>query len=62
MTTPFSTLAWEIPCTEEPGGLQSMGVQRVRQDRVTEHALDLTRGLGSTVNTAQYPGDTDGRV
>ena len=62
MATPFSTLAWEIPCTEEPGGLQSMGVQRVRQDRVTEHALDLTRGLGSTVNTAQYPGDTDGRV
>ena len=27
-----STLAWEIPGTEEPGGLQSMGSQRVRQD------------------------------
>ena len=25
-------LAWEIPWTEEPGGLQSMGSQRVRQD------------------------------
>ena len=24
-----SILAWEIPCTEEPGGLQSMGLQRV---------------------------------
>jgi len=24
-----STLAWKIPCTEEPGGLQSMGFQRV---------------------------------
>ena len=27
-----STLAWKIPWTEEPGGLQSMGLQRVRQD------------------------------
>ena len=27
-----STLAWEIPWTEEPGGLQSMGSQRVRHD------------------------------
>ena len=25
-------LAWRIPWTEEPGGLQSMGSQRVRQD------------------------------
>ena len=24
-----SILAWEIPWTEEPGGLQSMGLQRV---------------------------------
>ena len=27
-----STLAWEIPWTEEPGGLQTMGSQRVRHD------------------------------
>ena len=27
-----SILAWEIPWTEEPGGLQSMGSQRVRHD------------------------------
>ena len=27
-----STLAWKIPWTEEPGGLQSMGSQRVRHD------------------------------
>ena len=25
---PSSILAWEIPCTEEPGGLQSMGLQK----------------------------------
>ena len=27
-----STLAWKIPWTEEPGRLQSMGLQRVRHD------------------------------
>ena len=27
-----SILAWEIPWTEEPGGLQSMGCQRVGHD------------------------------
>ena len=27
-----STLAWKIPCTEEPGRLQSMGLQRVGHD------------------------------
>ena len=32
MATHSSILAWEIPWTEEPGGLQSMGLQRVRQD------------------------------
>ena len=30
-----STLAWKIPGTEEPGGLQFMGSQRVRLDRLT---------------------------
>ena len=32
MTTHFSTLAWKIPWTEEPGGLQSMRSLRVRHD------------------------------
>ena len=31
MTTHSSILAWRIPLTEEPGGLQSMGSQRVTQ-------------------------------
>ena len=30
-----SILAWEIPGTQEPGGLQSMWPQRVRHDLVT---------------------------
>ena len=32
MATHSSLLAWEIPWTEEPGGPQSVGVQRVRHD------------------------------
>ena len=36
MATHFSTLAWKIPWMEEPGRLQSMGLQRVRHDWVTE--------------------------
>ena len=32
MAAHSSILAWRIPWTEEPGGLQSMGSQRVRHD------------------------------
>ena len=32
MATHSSVLAWRIPWSEEPGGLQSMGSQRVRYD------------------------------
>ena len=32
MATHSSILAWRNPWTEEPGGLQSMGSQRVRND------------------------------
>ena len=32
MATHSSILAWRIPSTEEPGGLQSLGLQRVRHD------------------------------
>ena len=36
MATHSSILAWEIPRTEEPDGLQSMGLQRVRYDLKTQ--------------------------
>ena len=36
MATHFSILAWEIPWTEEPGGLQSMRWQRVGHNLVTK--------------------------
>ena len=32
MVTPSSILAWGNPMTEEPGGLQPMGLQRVKND------------------------------
>ena len=35
MATHSSILGWEIPWTEEPGGLQSMRSQRVGHSRVT---------------------------
>ena len=38
MATHSSILAWKIPGREEPGGLQSMGSQRVGHSSVTEHA------------------------
>ena len=36
MATLFSILAWEIPWTEEPGGLQSIGSQKVREILATK--------------------------
>ena len=42
MATHSSTLVWKIPWTEEPGGLQSMGLQRVRHDWKTSLSLSFT--------------------
>ena len=39
METHSSILAWEFLCTEEPGGLQSTGSQRVEHDRVQRYTL-----------------------
>ena len=36
MATHSSILAWRIPWTEEPGGLQSIGPQRVSQTRLSD--------------------------
>ena len=38
MATHFSIFVWEIPWTEEPGGLHSMGSQRVRHEWAFTHA------------------------
>ena len=39
MATHSSILAWKTPWTEEPGGLQSQGSQRVGHDLGTEHGI-----------------------
>ena len=41
MATDSGILAWRIPWTEEPGGLQFTGLPRVRHGWATEHALLL---------------------
>ena len=35
MATHSGILAWRIPWTEQPGGLQSVGSQRIRHDKMT---------------------------
>ena len=54
MATHSSILAEKIPWTEKPGGLQSMGSQRVEHDRATEshththtHTQKLAPGHGA---------------
>ena len=50
-----STLAWKIPWTEEPGGLESMGSLGVRHDRATSlftfhfHALEKKMATHSRI-------------
>ena len=41
MTTHSSILAWKIPWTEEPGGLQSIESQRVGHDRATNTFINI---------------------
>ena len=69
MATHCSILAWISPWTEEPGGIQSMGLQRVRQDWVTKHIdthMFSVRGFpgGSMVRNppanAGHPGSIPG--
>ena len=52
MATHSSILAWEIPWTEEPGGLQSTGSQRVGHGCVTEPVLCDT---GHKVHSSRCP-------
>ena len=42
IATHSSILTWEIPWAEEPGGLQSMGLQRVGHDLATKHKQQKT--------------------
>ena len=59
---PPSTLAWKIPWTKEPGGLQSMGSRRVGHDWATSlslfyfHALEKEMATHSSVLAWRIPG------
>ena len=45
MATHSSILTWKIPWTEESGGLQSMGLQRVKHNYTTEHNNEFMANL-----------------
>ena len=45
MATQLSLLAWKIPRTEGPGGLQSKGLKRVRHNWVTEQQQYVYNGI-----------------
>ena len=48
-----STLVWKIPWTEDPGGLQSMGLQRVGQTEWLHFHFSLSHIGKGNVNTLQ---------
>ena len=59
MATHSSSLAWRIPWTEGPGGLQSMGLQRVdttEQLHFHFHALEKEMATHSSVLAWRIPG------
>ena len=43
MASHFSTFAWEIPETEESGGLQSIKSQRIKHDLATKNQHDVVQ-------------------
>ena len=59
MATYSSILAWRIPLTEEPGGLQSMGLQKVGHAEVTaQHSYNLLKKLdlnSTSINILESP-------
>ena len=59
MATHSSILAWRIPWTEEPGGLKSMGSQRVghdRRDPAHTHAWHRSRTRPAKHTCTEYKG------
>ena len=56
-----STLAWEMPWTEEPGRLQSMGSRRVRHDWATSISLScIGEGNGNPLQCSCLENPRDG--
>ena len=55
MATHSSILAWEVPWTKEPGGLQSMGLQRVGQSLATKQQRLSLETSGGEAGTESSP-------
>ena len=61
MATHSSTLAWNIPWMEEPGGLQSMGLLRVGHNGVTSPSLScIGEGNGNPLQCSCLENTRDG--
>ena len=54
MVTHSSILPWEMPLTEEPGGLESLGSQRVRHDWATKQKQYNYTGLTDNLGKISY--------
>ena len=55
MATHFNVLAWKIPWTEEPGRVQSVGLQRVRHNLVPKQQQPSS--LGKVITPPRLPCD-----
>ena len=55
METHSRNLAWRIPMTEKPGGLQSTGLQRVRHDQATYHTCPIQGALNDSSHPRTEP-------
>ena len=60
MATHSSILAWEIPWTEQRGGLHSMGSQRVGYDWATKHSQNIARDFPGGTVVKTLPPNTKG--
>ena len=61
MAAHSSTLAWKVPWTEEPGGLPSMGLHRIRHDWATSLSLScIEEGNGNPLQCSCLENPRDG--
>ena len=56
MANHSSILAWRIPWTEAPGGLQPMGSERVRLSTQEVRGIHFTWWLGGVLGKNNFPG------
>ena len=62
MATYSSILAWEIPWTEEPGGLQSMGLPWWLSDKESACSAGAAVDRGSIPGSGRSPGEGNGNL